>query len=242
MTPRRYDTLRMQLIRLCQAMEHHKGLAEEMFGESPAVKTRAAPTDPSTFRVLPTIAGSRQHVRIKDRLAVVYSESPEIARDIIVGSCGTTRIVDFAAWLQEVACRRGERLNPAHGMEMRIHLQKFEEQLIYFIAFQGAGSGRVEPVPLREIEISGSGMSFPTEIAHACGEDLLVVYFLPTDPFPPLQLVAEVVRPSRRHLKGGYQTPVRYVDISEEDHQRILSYMASRHRQKSLLRVYDIGS
>lgn len=222
-------------------MEQHNGLAGEMFRESPAARQRAAPTDPSTFRVLPTIAGNRQHVRIKDRLSVVYSESPEIEHEVTLGPSRTTRTVDFAGWLQEVACKKGERLNPAHGMEMRIHLQKFEERLIYFIAFQAADSGREKPVPQREIEISGSGLSFPTEIAHPSGEDLLVVYFLPTDPFPPLQLVAQVVRPSRRHPRGGYQTPVRYVDISEEDHHRILTYMAGRHRQRSLLKAYDIG-
>jgi hypothetical protein len=127
-------------------------------------------------------------------------------------------------------------------MELRIHLQKFEEELIYFIAFQARDPDRRGPVPLREIEISGSGMSFPTEIAHHSGEDVLIVYFIPTSPFPPLQLVAEVVRPSQRHPKGGYQTPVKVVDISPEDHQRIMGYMASRQRQRSLVKAYDIRS
>lgn len=85
-------------------------------------------------------------------------------------------------------------------------------------------------------------MSFPTEIAHPCGEAILIVYFLPTAPFPPLQLVAEVVRASRRHPKGGYQTPVKYADISEEDHQRIMEYVAGRQRQKSLVKAYALRS
>jgi len=244
MTPKRYDTLRLQLIRLYQAMEQHKGLAGEMFQDSPPSHARGGTADPSTLRVLPTIEGSRQHVRLKDRLSLVYSESPEIAKDIILDASRTKSTVDFSAWLQEVAGQKSQRLNPARGMEMRIHLQKFEEALIYFIAFQASSSSpdREDSVPVREIEISGSGMSFPTEIAHPQGEDLLVVYFVPTDPFPPLQLVAEVVRPSRRHSRGGYQTPLRYVDISEEDHRRIMGYIASRHRQKSLVKAYDIGA
>jgi hypothetical protein len=177
-------------------------------------------------------------------LPLVYSESPEIAKEIILDASRTKSTVEFSAWLQEVAGQKSQRLNPARGMEMRIHLQKFEEALIYFIAFQVIGSNpdREDSVPVREIEISGSGMSFPTEIAHPRGEDLLVVYFVPTDPFPPLQLVAEVVRPSRRHPRGGYQTPVKYMDISEEDHKRIMGYIASRHRQRSLVKAYDIGA
>ena len=49
-------------------------------------------TDPSTFRVLPTIEGSRQQVRIKGRMPVIYSESPEIADEMIQDSSGTGRL------------------------------------------------------------------------------------------------------------------------------------------------------
>jgi hypothetical protein len=187
------------------------------------------------------IEGSRQDVRIKDRLPLVYSESPAIAKDFALDASRTKTTVDFAAWVQEVARQKNQRLNPAQGMEMRIHLQEFEQALVYFVAFQRRDPDRRDSLPLREIEISGSGMSFPTEIAHDRNEDLLIVYFLPTDPFPPLQLVAHVVRPSRRHSRGGYQTPVKYVDISPEDHERILQYLASRNRQRSLVKAYDIG-
>jgi hypothetical protein len=223
-------------------MEQHKDLAGEMFRDAspPSSGTMAAKL--STFRVLPTIEGSRQHVRIKDRLPVIYSESPEIADEIILDSSRTKSTVDFSQWLQEIAGQKGQRLNPTRGMEMRIHLQKFEEELIYFIAFQPRKPDRRGPVPLSDIEISGSGMSFPTEIAHPRGEDILIVYFIPTAPFPPLQLVAEVVRPSRCQPKGGYQTPVKYANISQEDHRRILEYIASRQRQKSLVKAYDLSS
>jgi hypothetical protein len=242
MTPKRYDTLRLQLIRLYQAMEQHTDLEGEMFRGAANAATGDGSRDPSTFRVLPSIEGNRQHVRIKDRLPVSYSESPEIAEQVALDASRTQTTVDFTEWLQEIAAQKGRRVNPLKGMEMRIHLQKFEGELIYFIAFlQGAPDGR-DPVPLREIEISGSGMSFPTEIAHQRGEDILIVYFLPTDPFPPLQIVAEVVRASQRHHRGGYQTPVKIMDISREDHQRIMEYMASRQRQKSLVKAYDLGS
>jgi hypothetical protein len=243
MTPKRYDALRLQLIRLYQAMEQHAELAGAMFGDSPPRSTPDMGTaDPTTFRVLPTIEGSRQHVRVKDRLPLAYSESPEIADQIAVDASHTQTTLDFASWIKEIARHKEQRINPSGGMEMRIHLQKFEEELIYFIAFQARDPDRKGPVPLREIEISESGISFPTEIAHHGGENLLVVYFLPTSPFPPLQLVAEVVRPSRAHSKGGYQTPVKVVDISGEDHQRVMEYMASRQRQKNLLKAYDIRS
>ena len=242
MTPKRYDTLRLQLIRLYQAMEQHTDLAGEMFRDSTDPASETGSQDPSTFRVLPSIEGNRQHVRIKDRLPVIYSESPEIAEQVALDSSSTKSTVDFSEWLQEIAGQKGQRINPLHGMEMRIHLQKFEEELIYFIAFQERSPDRKGPVPLREIEISGSGMSFPTEITHHRGEDILIVYFLPTDPFPPLQIVAEVVRPSQRHHRGGYQTPVKVVDISLEDHHRVMEYMASRQRQKSLVKAYDLRS
>jgi hypothetical protein len=242
MNPKRYDMLRLQLIRLYQAMEQHTDLTGEMFGDSAHAGSGTRSTDPTTFRVLPSIEGSRQHVRIKDRLPVVYSEGPEIAEQIALASSRTKNTVDFSAWLQEVARQKGQRINPMRGMEMRIHLQKFEEELIYFIAFRAAARDREASASLREIEISGSGLSFPTEIAHQRGEGVLIVYFLPTSPFPPLQLVAEVVRPSQRHPAGGYQTPVKVVDISPEDRQRILEYMASRQRQKSLMKAYDLRS
>ncbi|MGW8319996.1 MAG: PilZ domain-containing protein [Thermodesulfobacteriota bacterium] len=242
MTPKRYDTLRLQLIRLYQAMEQHTDLAGEMFRDSTNTASETGSQDPSTFRVLPSIGGNRQHVRIKDRLPVIYSESPEIAEQVVLDSSLTKSTVDFSEWLQEIAGQKGQRINPLHGMEMRIHLQKFEEELIYFIAFQERGPDRKGPVPLREIEISGSGMSFPTEIAHHRGEDILIVYFLPTDPFPPLQIASEIVRPSRPHHRGGHQTPVKVVDISQEDRHRIMEYMASRQRQKSLAKAYDLRS
>ena len=146
MTPKRYDMLRLQLIRLYQAMEQHTDLAGEMFRDS----TNPAETgsqDPSTFRVLPSIEGNRQHVRIKDRLPVVYSESPEIAEQVALDSSGTKSTVDFSEWLQEIAGQKGQRINPLHGMEMRIHLQKFEEELIYFIAFQERDPDRKGPFP-----------------------------------------------------------------------------------------------
>lgn len=240
MNPKRYDMLRLQLMRLYQAMEQHTDLAGELFGDFSRPPNGPRSPDPSTFRVLPSIEGSRQHVRIKDRLPVVYSESSEIAEQIALRSSRTKNTVDFPSWLKEVARQKGKRINPMHGMEMRIHLQKFEDELIYFIAFRAAARDREATASLREIEISGSGLSFPTEIAHHPGEGILIVYFLPTGPFPPLQLVAEVVRPSRRHPGGGYQTPVKVVDISPEDHQRIIEYMAGRQRQKSLMKAYDI--
>ena len=239
MTLKRYDALRLQLIRLYQAMEQHKDLAGEMFRDSPYPFSRVETADPATFRVLPAIEGARQHVRLKDRLSVIYSESPEIADQCILDGSRTKSTVDFPGWIQEIAGQKNRRLDPTHRLEIRIHLQKFEEELIYFIAFQTSDPDRTGPVPLREIEISGSGMSFPTEIAHPLGEDILIVYFLPTEPYPPLQLVAQVVRPSRRHSEGGYQTPVKYENISQEDHRRIMDYIASRQRQKSLSKAYD---
>ena len=242
MAPKRYDALRLQLIRLYQAMEQHTDLAGEMFRDSTHSTCEPGSQDPFTYRVLPSIEGNRQHVRIKDRLPVIYSESPEIAEQVALDSSSTKSTVDFSEWLQEIARQKGQRINPLHGMEMRIHLQKFEEELIYFIAFQERSPDRKDPVPLRETEISGSGMSFPTEIAHHRGENILIVYFLPTDPFPPLQIVSEVVRPSQRHHRGGHQTPVRVVDLSPEDRHRIMEYMASRQRQKSLVKAYDLRS
>lgn len=240
-TPKRYDTLRLRLIRLYQAMGRDAELAGDIFGDPGHAPSGSETPDPSTYRVLPTIEGSRRHIRIKDRLPVIYSESPEIAEQVARGASRTKRTMDFATWLQEVARHREQRVNPVQGMDLRIHLQAFEEEMIYFLAFWKRDPDRKGPVPLREIETSGAGMSFPTEIAHPRGEKILIVYFLPTDPFPPLQLVAEVVRPSRRLSKGGYGTPVRYVDISQAEYGRIMEYMASRQRQKSLAKAYEIG-
>jgi hypothetical protein len=238
---KRYDTLRLQLIRLYQAMEEHRDLAREMFPDSSLPQGRAGRADPSTLRVLPTIEGSRRHVRIKDRVSLIYSESPEIGEERIPNAAGGKSAVDLSRWLQEVAGQKNRRLNLDRGVEMRIHLQEFEDTPIYFIAFRADDPDRKDPLPLHETEMSGAGMSFPTEICHSVGEDLLVVYFLPTDPFPPLQLVTQVVRPGRRHPRGGYQTPVKVVDISQGDHRRIMEYIATRQRQKSLLKAYSRG-
>lgn len=238
---KRYDTLRLQLIRLYQAMEAHRGVAREVFPDLSLPQGRPAGTDPSTLRVLPTIEGSRRQVRIKDRVSLIYSESPGIGEEHAPGvSCGKSTI-DLSLWLQDLAGQKDQRLNLDRGAEMRIHLQEFEDTPIYFIAFRASDPDRKEPLPLREIEISGAGLCFPTEILHTVGEDLLIVYFLPTDPFPPLHLVTEVVRPGRRHPRGGYQTPVKVVDISQGDHRRIMEYIASRQRQKSLVKAYSRG-
>jgi hypothetical protein len=242
MVRKRHEMLRLQLIRLYKAMEQHADLAGEMFGDSESTSREVGTSDPSTFRVLPSIEGSRRHVRIRDRLPLVYSESPEIAEQIALGASRTRSALDFSDWLKEIARHKGQRINPMFGMDMRIHLQKFEEELIYFIAFQPSLPDRTDSLPTREIEISGAGLSFPTEIAHDPGEDILIVYFLPSGPFPPLQLVTAVVRPSQRNPRGGYQTPVKVVNMSPEDGRRIMEYMASRQRQKSLYKAYDIRS
>jgi hypothetical protein len=223
-------------------MEQHRDLAGEMFGDPLRATQGLDSSDPLTLRVLPTIEGSRRHVRIRDRFPVAYSESPEIADQVASSASRERNSLEFPAWIREIAGQKGKRVNPMQAMEMRIHLQKFEEELIYFIAFRKEDPHRSEPLPTREIEISGSGLSFPTEIAHAPGEDILIAYFLPTGPFPPLQLISEVVRPSRRHARGGYQTPVKIVDISPEDRHRMTDYMASRQRQKSLVKAYDLRS
>ena len=94
-TPKRYDTLRLQLIRLYQAMEKHSDLAGEMFRDSTGPASQARQQDPSTFRVLPSIEGSRQHARIKDRLPLIYSESPEIAEQVALDASRTKTTVEF---------------------------------------------------------------------------------------------------------------------------------------------------
>jgi hypothetical protein len=240
--PQRYDLLRLQLIRLVQAMEQHRDLAGEMSGDPSRRRPGLGSAEPLTLRVLPTIEGSRRHVRIRDRLPLLYSESPEIAAQTASGASRTKSRLAFPAWIREIASQKGQRVNPMQAMEMRIHLQKFEEELIYFIAFRKEVPHRSEALPTREIEISGSGLSFPTEISHDPGEDILIVYFPPSAPFPPLQLISEVVRPSRHNPRGGYQTPVKIVDISPQDRRRITDYIASRQRQKSLVKAYDLRS
>ncbi len=240
MNQERYEILRLQLIRLYQTMEEHKALAGKMLREPPPFSSEGRHPPLSTAKILPSMEENRRDLRIRDHVPLVYSESPEIASRVRPDPPATQAVttMDFPSWVREVAAYKERRLHPPCGMRMRIHLQAFEETCVYFVAFRPADLEEGEPC--HETEISASGMSFPTRLPHPEGAELLVVYFLPMDPFPPLQLVGETVRPSRPDARGGFQTPLRFVELTEEDRQRILSYIVARQRRKNLLETYDL--
>lgn len=73
------------------------------------------------------------------------------------------------------------------------------------------------------INISGSGLAFPSHEAHCLGDMLRVCLFFPIYPYLFLSLAAKVIKSEKQ--KDGYLVKVHYENISERERDEVLRFV-----------------
>lgn len=78
------------------------------------------------------------------------------------------------------------------------------------------------------VNISGSGIAFPSDVAYHAGHFLRVCVFFPKRPFTHLSVVAEVVRSEKAQL--GYNIKTQFTQISDQNRAQILEFVQECQR------------
>ncbi|MBF0104355.1 MAG: PilZ domain-containing protein [Deltaproteobacteria bacterium] len=73
------------------------------------------------------------------------------------------------------------------------------------------------------VNISGSGISFPSDVAYHPGQLLRISLFFPRFPYTSLAVIGEVVRSEKTEI--GYEIKVKLADISESAREEILKFV-----------------
>lgn len=79
-----------------------------------------------------------------------------------------------------------------------------------------------------KVNISGSGVAFPSDVAYHAGHLLRVCVFFPKRPFTHLSVVAEVVRSEKAEL--GYTIKTQFKQISDDSRAHILEFVEECQR------------
>jgi len=230
----------LALVRLAQSVERWQARHPWQGADD---REEAVPAGPIHTRdLLCLLPGDWREKRVEDLLPVQYSQGPEwnTAPDAAPDPAAEVPAPD--EWDELVSGEKRRTWDTSGKAKLLIHLARIRGETAYFMAFlQDAGAEIARPSVLGAISISRSGMSFPTRRAHDPGEEMLIVCFLPqASESLPLLLPAGVVRPSRPLMHGWYQTPVRFVDLSEETGEHLRDYVALRLRRRSLSRAYHL--
>lgn len=96
------------------------------------------------------------------------------------------------------------------------------------------------PVPrMTDVNISATGMSFPTARAYTQGETLEVRLILP--PFLPIQTGAEVARVSDLgdHPAGRYLVAVRFLEMRSDDQDQLIRHILQLQAERVRTRQRD---
>ena len=183
----------------------------------------------------------RERARIWERLPVQYTQN--LNRFQRRPPVSSKRLDEgLLDWLLEVTQERTTDVPKAWGLRLRIHLEESKMGLVYFAGVLASGAPESYGSALRRMDLSSSGICLPTERRHEKGDDFALVLYLPIDRNPLLRLRGEVVRQSQANQSGGYQTAVRFSDMSEEDEGRILDFILARRSQKLIEKAYRARS
>lgn len=79
-----------------------------------------------------------------------------------------------------------------------------------------------------KVNISGSGIAFPSDVAYHVGHHLRTCVFFPKRPFTHLSLVAEVVRSEK--AVTGYTIKTQFIQISDSHRAQILEFVGECER------------
>lgn len=75
------------------------------------------------------------------------------------------------------------------------------------------------------VNISGSGLAFPSDVAYHAGQVLRMSLFFPVAPHVCVNFLADIVRSEKAEI--GYEVKAKYKDISEKTRQQILDFIDS---------------
>jgi hypothetical protein len=74
-----------------------------------------------------------------------------------------------------------------------------------------------------EVNVSASGLSFPSDIAYHAGQQLRLDLFFPKFPFTYVSVMGEVVRSEKADI--GYEIKLHFKDISEKTQNEIIKFV-----------------
>ncbi|EKD50985.1 MAG: hypothetical protein ACD_62C00376G0003 [uncultured bacterium] len=74
------------------------------------------------------------------------------------------------------------------------------------------------------VNISGSGIAFPSDVAYHAGQLLRLSLFFPKKPFSYITVIVEVVRSEKAEI--GYDIKCRYKEISDDIREEILAFVS----------------
>ncbi|MEW6439872.1 MAG: PilZ domain-containing protein [bacterium] len=230
----------LRLLRLYLALNESRAAAAGAAGrradEAPVPGASGPPFGPHPLISLD--ANRRAAPRMYERGPVEYSEC-------LGGPCPDEEAAPpesdrtaLRQWLFQTLEAAGGSCRAAAGTRLVVHLEESRGELLYCVAVL-PGRSRKDPGPsARRLDISLSGMCFPTRRRHERGETLRLALFLRGESPALIGLEAEVVRPSRPSVLGGYSTAVSLLNVSERDREAIASYILVRQRQRQVERVY----
>lgn len=96
------------------------------------------------------------------------------------------------------------------------------------------GKGSLDLPKVRRVNISASGTRFSTDDRIEIGTRLWIKIFLSIYPFSPLYLIGDVMRSEKAPVKGdesSYMTAIKYVNLNEDERDRIIRYVLSNQRE-----------
>lgn len=74
-----------------------------------------------------------------------------------------------------------------------------------------------------KVNISGSGLSFPSDVAYHAGQFLKLSLYFPRFPFSYLTVIGDVVRSEKAEI--GYEVKIKYKNITEKTQEEILKFV-----------------
>ena len=81
-----------------------------------------------------------------------------------------------------------------------------------------------------EVNISASGLSFPSDIAYHTGQQLRLDLFFPKFPFTYVSVMGEVVRSEKADI--GYEIKLHFKDVSEKTQDEIIKFVKNYQNSK----------
>lgn len=106
--------------------------------------------------------------------------------------------------------------------ERLLEIQQLLSMIKRFVDAELAGNTQTS-FKKTKINISGSGIAFPSEVAYQPGHLIRLDVFFPKHPFSYVSVAGSVVRCEKADI--GYDVKVRFMDISKKTQDEILKFV-----------------
>jgi hypothetical protein len=179
----------------------------------------------TTLRLKKIWAGKRSFFRVDDVFPIIYRK---------VNTDAPRRgSKSYSVFIEEIAGldMPDESINP-QLWKLLINMNTKLGMILEQLQLESMGLTETEGIP---VNISGSGMRFPSDLQFGTGDVLEVKMLLPTNPATGVLVHGNVVRTEK--LDGGaYDISLFFVDLS--DHVRDLIIQYTQMRQREIVRRY----